>query len=309
MKIVTYSTDKKNYRLGVAIDATTIVDPQLAYEEKLAKATPSRSRQIAEVLLPHDPTAFLENGEVSRKAAEEAIEYARTAGTGTGIFSKHEVHIGPPVLHPKKIICVGLNYADHINEMKRDLPTHPVVFAKFENTLMGPEDSFPLRTSLTSKLDYEGELAFVIGKTAYRVPEEEALDYVAGYTVANDITARDMQKRTVQWLQGKTLNKSLPLGPWLVTADELKDPHSLSIQTTVNGEIRQKSNTSNLVFNVNRLVAFLSNIVTLEPGDIIVSGTPGGVGEAQGLFLQVGDVVSVEIEGIGQIVTKIVLED
>ncbi|TQR18429.1 fumarylacetoacetate hydrolase family protein [Psychrobacillus vulpis] len=309
MKLVTYTTDKKNYRLAVAVDETKIIDPQQAYEEKLSETSPHRASELARTLLPEDPTLFLENGEFSLRAADEAVKYALESGTGTGVYKRAEVHIGPPILNPKKIICVGLNYADHIKEMNRELPTHPVVFAKFSNTLMGPNEPFPLRTSLTEKLDYEGELAFVIGKRAYRVSEEEALDYVAGYTVANDITARDMQKRTVQWLQGKTLDKSLPLGPWLVTLDEIKNSQALSIKTSVNGVVRQSSNTANLVFNVNRLVAFLSDFITLEPGDIIITGTPGGVGEAQGLFLQDGDVVKVEIEGIGTIETKIIKED
>lgn len=190
--------------------------------------------------------------------------------------------------------------------MKRDLPVHPVIFAKFATAITGPNDIFPLNSNLTKKLDYEAELAFVIGKEGKDIPYEDALDYVFGYTVANDITARDMQKRTLQWLQGKTLDKSLPLGPVLVTKDEIPNPHCLDISLTVNDEVRQKSNTEQLLFNVNHLVEFLSGIVTLEPGDIVLTGTPGGVGEAQNKFLQDGDKVKVEVSGIGAIETTIV---
>lgn len=306
MKLLTYSVNNHSLRLGVLVDEQTIVDPQQAYIELLQQQGQQRVQEIASALLPANPIDFIANGELALQKAQKAIDFALGHRDETlAIFRKDTVEVGPPVLKPNKIICVGLNYKNHIIEMKRDFPAHPVIFAKFGTAIAAPNDFFPLNSQLTKKLDYEAELAFVIGKEGKNIPAEEALDYVYGYTVANDITARDMQKRTIQWLQGKTLDKSLPLGPVLVTKDEIADPHGLDISLTVNGEVRQQSNTEQLLFNVNHLVEFLSGICTLEPGDIVCTGTPGGVGEAQNKFLQHGDVVKVEISGIGTIETTI----
>ncbi|MEH7098296.1 fumarylacetoacetate hydrolase family protein [Neobacillus vireti] len=307
MKLLTYSTNNQPLRLGILVDENTIVDPQQAYIELLTQNGQQRVNEIATALLPENTTEFIANGDLALKTAQEAIFFAlENAERSSAIYKKENVQIGAPVLKPNKIICVGLNYKNHILEMKRDLPVHPVIFAKFATAISGPNDVFPLNSNLTKKLDYEAELAFVIGKEGKDIPYENALDYVFGYTVANDITARDMQKRTIQWLQGKTLDKSLPLGPVLVTKDEIPNPHSLDISLTVNDELRQQSNTEQLLFNINHLVEFLSGIVTLEPGDIVLTGTPGGVGEAQNKFLQHGDKVKVEISGIGAIETTIV---
>jgi acylpyruvate hydrolase len=190
--------------------------------------------------------------------------------------------------------------------MGRELPTEPVIFAKFSNTLISPQDDIPF-FPISDQLDYEAEFAFVIGKQARNVSREDALDYVAGYTIANDVTYRDIQRRTLQWLQGKTVEGSLPIGPWIVTTDELKDPSGLGVRLTVNGEERQKTNTANFVFDVQYLVEFLSNLMTLEPGDIILTGTPGGVGVARNpqVFLKAGDVVKVEIDKIGVLENKV----
>lgn len=163
--------------------------------------------------------------------------------------------IEAPVPAPGKMICVGHNYREHILEMKRELPPHPVVFAKFANTVVGPQDDIPFHP-ISEQLDYEAEFAFVIGQRARNVSQDEALKYVAGYTIVNDVTYRDLQRRTLQWLQGKAVDGSAPMGPWLVTADELADPSGLDIVLTVNGEERQRSNTANLVFSVPYLVEF-----------------------------------------------------
>lgn len=306
MKLLTYSVNNESLRLGVMVDEQTIVDPQQAYIELQQHHGQQRAQEIASALLPANPVDFIANGDVALQKAQEAIDFCLgQREISSAIYQKDTVKVGPPVLKPNKIICVGLNYKNHIIEMKRDFPAHPVIFAKFGTAIAAPNDIFPLNSELTKKLDYEAELAFVIGKEGKNIPAEKALDYVYGYTVANDITARDMQKRTIQWLQGKTLDKSLPLGPVLVTKDEIADPHGLDISLTVNGEVRQQSNTEQLLFNVNHLVEFLSGICTLEPGDIVCTGTPGGVGEAQNKFLQHGDVVKVEISGIGTIETTI----
>lgn len=308
MKIVTYSIQANPLRLGILIDEQTILDPQQAYVEMLNSRGQQRAEEIGNALLPSDPTAFLTNGELAWSAAHEAIEYVKHNQVSKALYKKDDVHIGPPLLKPNKIICVGLNYKDHILEMKRDFPVHPVIFAKFATAIAEPFGTFSLNSKLTQKLDYEAELAFVIGRKGKNISQADAMDYVAGYTVVNDITARDMQKRTIQWLQGKTLDKSLPMGPFLVTKDEIPNPHGLDISLAVNGEIRQKSNTEQLLFNINYLVEFLSGIMTLEPGDVVCTGTPGGVGEAQGLFLKDSDIVHIEIGGIGSIETRIVEE-
>jgi acylpyruvate hydrolase len=222
------------------------------------------------------------------------------------VFSKEDVKVEAPVPSPGKMICVGHNYREHILEMGREIPPYPVVFAKFANTVIGPEDDIP-HYPISDQLDYEAEFAFVIGKRARNVSQAEALDYVAGYTIVNDVTYRDLQRRTLQWLQGKTVDGSAPMGPWLVTTDELSDPSGLEVVLTVNGEERQRSNTKNLVFSVQYLVEFLSGLMTLEPGDVILTGTPGGVGVARDpqVFLKDGDVVRIEIDGIGALENKV----
>ncbi|MGO4498900.1 fumarylacetoacetate hydrolase family protein [Paenibacillus sp. 2RAB27] len=309
MKLVTYSLNNQPYRIGILADDQTIVDPQQAYIEKLKAQGQLRAEVIAGALLPTDTTAFLEGGDLTLHAAKEALQYALTGSGSAAKVRMSDITLGAPVLRPNKIICVGLNYKDHIQEMNLGYPEFPVIFNKFSTAIAAPYDEFPLSSKLTQKLDYEAEFAFVIGKKCKHISQADALDYVAGYTVVNDITARDLQNRTIQWLQGKTLDKSLPIGPCLVLKDEIPDPHVLNISLSVNGELRQKSNTNQLVFNVNYLVEFLSNIMTLEPGDIVCTGTPGGVGDSKGLYLKDGDVVKVEISGIGAIETRIVEAD
>jgi acylpyruvate hydrolase len=306
MKLVTYSYQESPFRLGILLDDNTIVDPQRAYIEMLQHQGQSRAEELASALLPADPVAFIANGSFAVSAAKEVIEFTKMGLESSAIYKKGEVAIGSPILRPGKIVCVGLNYRDHINEMKREIPAFPVIFAKYSTAVIGPVDDIPLNPHLTKKLDYEAELAFVIGKKGKNIPQAEAFDYVAGYTIVNDITARDMQKRTLQWLQGKTLDASLPMGPYLATRDEIPDPHKLNISLTVNGEVRQKSNTEHLVFDIPFLVEFLSNIMTLEPGDVVCTGTPGGVGEARDIFLKEGDVIKVKVDGLGFIENQIV---
>lgn len=302
MKLITYSANGYS-RIAAITDNDKIIDLNYAYQAQLKSEGKYRFKEIAEAFVPSEMEAFLQGGKESIEIARDAVNYAlENPDTYSHqlIFNKDAVKIEAPLQKPGKIFAVGHNYREHILEMGRQIPTHPVVFAKFANTIIGPQDDIPFQP-VSEQLDYEAEFAFVIGKRAKNVSEEDALDYVAGYSVANDVTYRDVQRRTLQWLQGKTVDGSLPLGPWLVTADEIKDPQSLEMVLTVNGEERQRTNTANQVFTVKRLVSFLSQLATLEPGDIVITGTPGGVIQAMDpqVWLKDGDVVRVEIEQVG----------
>ena len=220
-----------------------------------------------------------------------------------------DVHLLPVVPNPSKVLCVGLNYADHIAETGRDTPTYPVLFPKYAASLIGPTDDIVLPPE-TAQMDWEGELAVVIGTAGRRIPAEEAGTYVAGYTIANDITMRDYQYKTHQWLQGKAWDNSTPIGPYLVTPEEV-DLTTAGIRTTVNGTVVQESVISQLFFDIPTLIATISAFTTLNPGDLILTGTPGGVGYRRKpqQFLTVGDTVTVEIDGLGRIVNHITRED
>jgi 2-keto-4-pentenoate hydratase/2-oxohepta-3-ene-1,7-dioic acid hydratase in catechol pathway len=200
-----------------------------------------------------------------------------------------------------------MNYRDHCEEQKKPLPDRPIIFAKFPSALVGHNEPI-VKPPLTSQLDYEAELAVVIGKKGKNVPEEEALSCVAGYTIMNDVTARDIQFSDGQWVRGKTFDTFAPAGPYLVTKDEIPDPQDLTIRLTVNGEVRQNSTTSNMIFSVAFLVSYISRVCTLLPGDIISTGTPGGVGvfRKPPTFLKPGDMVSVEIEKLGTLTNPVV---
>jgi len=307
VKLITF-TEQGVTRIG-AIEDGKVIDLHAAFEKKLESEGKLRFKQIAEAYVPTDMNGFLQGGKESLDYAKEAVAFALKHEKYKGkqlVFSKEDVKVEAPVPSPGKMICVGHNYREHILEMGREIPPYPVVFAKFANTVIGPEDDIP-HYPISDQLDYEAEFAFVIGKRARNVSQAEALDYVAGYTIVNDVTYRDLQRRTLQWLQGKTVDGSAPMGPWLVTTDELSDPSGLEVVLTVNGEERQRSNTKNLVFSVQYLVEFLSGLMTLEPGDVILTGTPGGVGVARDpqVFLKDGDVVRIEIDGIGALENKV----
>lgn len=223
-------------------------------------------------------------------------------------LSISDVRVLPAVTDPARVICVGLNYRDHIAETGREFPTYPVMFPKYASSLIGAYDDIAVPPE-SSEVDYEGEMAVVIGRTGRRIIEENALDHVLGYTVANDITMRDFQYRTHQWMQGKAWDASTPLGPRVVCPDEV-DLASCGIRTIVNGEKVQESDLSQLLFTVPNLIATISTFTTLEPGDVILTGTPGGVGYRRKpqLLLKPGDHVSVEIDGVGSVSNRLVAE-
>lgn len=218
-----------------------------------------------------------------------------------------ETRLGPPVTDPSKIVCLGLNYSDHAAEQGRSVPDWPLTFAKGPNALIGHRDPIPLPPGVT-QLDHEVELAFVIGRRASHVAAAEAARYVAGYAVFMDITARDIQAREKQWFRAKSFDGFGPFGPCLTTADEVSDPHELAISLTVNGERRQSSRTGLMTFKVFYLVQYLSHSMTLEPGDIVATGTPAGVGvyATPQRFLDRGDVVEATIESLGTLVNAVV---
>ncbi len=212
-----------------------------------------------------------------------------------------EVKFAPVISRPTKIIALGLNYKDHARESKGQIPKVPLIFAKFPNSLIGHNDRIRWDASVTTKVDYEAELAVIIGKTAKNVNEPEALDFVFGYTCANDVSARDLQFGDGQWVRGKSLDTFCPLGPWAVTRDELGDGSGLAIRCKLNGNVMQESNTSMMIFPVAKVVSFLSRHFTLFPGDLILTGTPSGVGAFRdpSVYLKHGDMIEVEIEGVG----------
>ena len=275
MKLATFS-DSKGQRIGV-VNGNSIVD--------LSEHAPS---------LPTDMIAFLEAG-------EKALGAARTAANAPGI-PLDRVKLEAPVQRPRKVLGIGLNYADHIAESGMAKPERQVWFTKQHNGIVGPSDPF-LLPAVSQLLDYEAELCFVIGKRCKHVPRERASEVIAGFCVGNDVSVRDWQFHSQTMLMGKSFDTHAPLGPWLVTPDEIGDPHGLDIKCWVNGELRQSSNTRQLIFNCYDQIAYLSQAFRLEPGDVIYTGTPAGVGAAMKppSFLKVGDRVRIEIERIGSI--------
>jgi 2-keto-4-pentenoate hydratase/2-oxohepta-3-ene-1,7-dioic acid hydratase in catechol pathway len=233
-------------------------------------------------------------------------EVQRVIDAGSERLPLSEVTLLAPVQRPGKFLAVGLNYADHVAESGAETPQYPTVFAKASSSVAGPYDDV-LKPVVSDQLDYEGELGFVIGTRCKHVSRERAHEVIAGYTVINDYSVRDVQLRTPQWVLGKSFDTHGVIGPWIVTGDEI-DPHDLPIRTIVNGEVRQESNTGQLIFDCFEQVAIVSSMCTLEPGDVFATGTPGGVGIASGQFLKPGDTVRVEIDGIGMVENQIVLE-
>jgi acylpyruvate hydrolase len=284
-----------------------VVDIQDAYRKYLEAEGEQELADHIPYVIPSDPAAFLSIGFDAAAKARTAVHALDKQYLRERSFHREDVRLSAPTSSPSKIICIGKNYLDHAMEMGGEVPEYPMLFAKFNNSIIGPEDKIE-KPAVTNKLDYEVELAVVIGKETHNVSRTEALDYVLGYTLANDTSARDLQKRTSQFLQGKTLDNSTPIGPWIVTADEIGDPSNLSIRSLVNGEERQSSNTGKLIFDIPYLLSFISSLFTLKPGDIILTGTPDGVGAGMKppQFLKGGDKVTLEIEKIGTMENTIV---
>jgi acylpyruvate hydrolase len=274
----------------------------IAHEGTVVDVTASRLRRADEASGQADLSVrgLLEQGPSS---VEEVFAWAMPQFEAKShLIPLETVELGPPVPDPDKIICLGVNYREHAAEARQQLPAVPMFFAKFRNSLIGPSSPI-LLPGVSTQIDYEGELAVIIGRRCKGVSEQEALQYVAGYTIMNDVTARDLQLQTSQWTAGKALDTFGPMGPGIVLASEIPDPQTLTLTTRVNGQVVQHASTADMIFSVATTIAFLSSLMTLEPGDIIATGTPSGVGitRTPPLFLQDGDVVEVEIERLGRI--------
>jgi 2-keto-4-pentenoate hydratase/2-oxohepta-3-ene-1,7-dioic acid hydratase in catechol pathway len=297
MKLVTISKEGKHV-LGVKIEQG-IIDLENALKE-------SPNNRVHTTIME-----VIEGGTQAITALEDYIANLPSEGETNYLKNEEDIKWGPCVTQPNKIICVGLNYRKHADETNSPYPEVPILFNKFNNALTGHKCEIAV-PKVTQRLDYEVELGVVIGKEAKYVSKENALDYVFGYCTANDFSARDLQKRTNQWLLGKTCDDFSPLGPYLVTADEVGDPNQLQLTTYVNGEKRQDSNTSDMIFYVDEIVSYISQHMTLTPGDVILTGTPEGViigsPREKRVYLKPGDIVTVEVEKLGAL-TNILIED
>lgn len=255
--------------------------------------------------IPSDMRSFIEGGQKTLLAAKSVID------RGGSIIPRDSVKIVAPIYNPDKVLCVGMNYKDHCEEQNAPVPIEPVIFNKFPSSIIGPTEDLQYPEE-TQKLDWEVELTIVIGKDAKRVQESDAMNYVFGYTVAHDVSARDWQlepgRNGGQWLIGKAMDGFCPLGPAIVMKEDINDPHNLGLRCRVNGVTKQDSNTNQLVHKTAAMVSFISRFMTLRPGDVILTGTPPGVGvfRKPPEYLKRGDVVECEIDGIGKVVNKIV---
>jgi len=258
------------------------------------------------------PTDIMEVINRGREAVKSINNYLDDIPKTAKVYMDEPSAWEPAITTPEKIICVGLNYRKHADETNSPYPKEPILFNKFNNTLTGHKHNIKVPKT-TGQLDYEVELGIVIGKTAKEVAKEDAFDYVFGYVTANDLSARDLQFRTGQWLLGKSCDGFTPVGPYLVTSDEIEDPDNLHLKTTVNGKVRQESNTSDMIFDCKEIISYISKHMTLSPGDLILTGTPEGVvlgePEEERIYLKPGDEVSVEIENLGKLTNRFISDN
>jgi acylpyruvate hydrolase len=309
MKLVTYSW-KGNAALG-ALAGDQVVDLRRAYALALRHGGDADELAVADLRVPGDLMGLLRGGRASMTAARRALRFVEEQGTAAGeaCYAVAEVEFRAPVERPGKVVCVGLNYHSHLAEIGDPVPEYPILFHKAATSLVGHREAIVL-PRVSRQVDYEGELAVVIGRRGKYIAEQDALAHVAGYTCANDVSAHDLEFRTSQWTSGKMLDTFCPLGPVLLTADEVADPGRLRLRTTLNGETVQDAWTSDMVFSVPFLISYVSSLATLEPGDLILTGTPAGIGcnHKPQVFLRHGDRVGVQIDGIGTLTNPVVAE-
>jgi len=325
MKLLTFrKKGERTVRIGGMSEAGDVVDLTSSYAAYLYDRHEPNPIQWAHACIPSDMIEFINGHITSLEAAQTALAYAEEKsqkGIPLGINSEkllmpeEEIEFLPPVLRPSKMISAGFNYAEHLTETGKARPEFPVGFSQLPSTFLGHKGEI-LTTQNTKELDYEIELAFIIGKKGKYINRDEAIDYIYGYTIHNDVSERSLQRAEMKkglLLGGKNMDASAPIGPWIVTKDEIKDPHSLSLTLRVNGEIRQSSNTKYMIFNIFDLIAYWSSLMTLYPGDIFSTGTPSGVAsrrkpDPEPFYLKPGDIVEAEIEGLGILMNKVVKE-
>lgn len=290
MKFVHFRVDHADYQLGVVTDHGLLNVAKVVAHYGLSA--------------PSSIDSVIAGGEDALSQIQAVIDKASGDNVKSLFQSEDDIEYGPCVIAPEKIICAGTNYRKHAIESNMPIPTSPVLFSKFNNSLAGHKATVPIPAD-AKEVDYEVELVIVMGKTAKDVSEEDALSYVFGYATGNDLSARDLQFRTVQWLLGKTNDGFAPIGPHLVTSDEIDNPNLLKLECEVNGELRQSSNTSDMIFNCEYLISYISKYMTLQPGDIIFTGTPEGVilgyPEEQRKWLKAGDQVVTRVENLGEL--------
>jgi 2-keto-4-pentenoate hydratase/2-oxohepta-3-ene-1,7-dioic acid hydratase in catechol pathway len=303
MRLFSFKTDADTeWRAGIQT-AGGIADLRAALELTGHRPDWQTPRTVLELLACTPPAAL-------QGLDSEVQHHAGELHEGVSVFALDSIHLGPPVPNPEKIICLGLNYRDHAEEAGLSAPQTPMFFAKFANSLIGPTDAIVVPPAAAAEVDYEAELAVVIGREAARLSTSEAMSCLAGVMVFNDVSARDRQLANALWTGGKAVDTFGPCGPALVTLDEIGDVMNLPVRTRVNGELVQDGTTADMIFSVAETIAFLSQIMTLRPGDIIATGTPAGVGNARTpkLFLHEGDIVEVEIDRVGRLHNPVTAE-
>ncbi len=317
MKLVTFRFEGVDF-VG-ALWGDQVIPLTRAYASHLQSLGIAEPYTLAQAQLPNGMLELLRVWERGQVAAQRAVEHVEGRASEEGepkgpmgerlLIPLSEVKVLAPIPRPGKLLCIGLNYVDHAAEIQMKKPPRPLLFAKYSSCVIGPGEPVVL-PSISQQVDWETELGVVIGKTAKKVPEESAMEYVAGYTVFNDVSASDAQMGDGQWVRGKTFDTFGPMGPALVTAGEVPDPHDLRISMRLNGQVMQDSTTGNLIFNIPELISFLSQAITLEPGDLIATGTPPGVGMGRKppVYLKPGDRMVLEVERVGVLENPVVAE-
>lgn len=312
MKLVTYKANGTS-RLGAMTPDNQVLDLNWAYAEQLKAEGELTPQVVADALLPAHMKSLLARGDRGIELAKKVQSFSEGKGQqffNRQVFFKHkEVKLCAPIQDPGKIICLAHNYTNFLEENDLPIPPEPRIFSKYVNAICGPEDAI-IKPKATNELGYEAEMAFVMGKSARNIKEEDAYEYIAGYTIFNDVSASDITTMDKQVLRGKTYDTFAPIGPYLVTKDEVPDPHNLDIKLWVNEKKLQDSNTDQVLYKTPKLVAFLSTVMTLEPGDIIATGTPPGIAkfDSNPTYMWPGDTCKIEVEKLGVLVNKIIDE-
>jgi 2-keto-4-pentenoate hydratase/2-oxohepta-3-ene-1,7-dioic acid hydratase in catechol pathway len=305
MKLITFSADGHT-RLGALVN-NDVIDLAAAAALEYGDGASTNPTVLAALTNMQDCLTHWAQTHPLLQDLLGKVDASYRATVGSVRYPLDQVKLEAPVPNPGKIACIGLNYADHCREQDVPLPERPLLFAKFPSAVIAPGEDINWPAGASSQVDYEAELAVVIGRTASRVRRENALAHIAGYTIVNDVSARDVQFADGQWIRGKSFDTFCPMGPYMLTADEIEDPQNLTIKCEVNGKSLQDSNTFEMIFPVAEIIAFISRTSTLNPGDVICTGTPAGVGVFRDpkVFLNPGDVVSIEIEKLGQLKNQV----